>query len=231
MPPLVCLARGKEKILKSFVLTTAILFTGALGYADNFTINNTGVGAAPTNPDPNWTVTTSPTPGSTNAFVTDTSGYPFGDWIPDTGTYGWDSPQSSYTNGQTDAPSTDFYYTTTFDLTGFDPTSALLQFQFAVDDSLVAVILNGNTLTGFDPGSLSSLSATQTINSDFVAGINTITFEAFNGPATSTNPTGLLVDFTSATANDSSSTPEPSAFLLIGAGLGGLGVIRRMRSC
>jgi hypothetical protein len=156
--------------------------------------------------------------------VTDTSGYPFGPWIADTAIYGWDSPQPSYTDGETDSPNTNYYYTTTFDLTGLDPTSASLQFQFAVDDALVAVILNGNTLGGFPAGVLDTLSVTQTINSDFVSGVNTITFETFNGPAASTNPTGLLVDFTSATAN---SAPEPSAFLLIGAGLGGLGLIRR----
>jgi hypothetical protein len=194
--------------------------------AVGFVINNTGIGAAPTNPDPNWTVTTSPTPGSTNAFVTDTGNYPFPIWLADTATYGWDSPQSSYGDGETDPAGTDFYYTTTFDLTGFDPTSASLQFQFAVDDDLVAVILNDNTLTGFPAGALGSLSATQTINTDFVSGVNTITFETFNQGGDPT-PTGLLVDFTSATANTIGSAPEPSAFLLIGAGLGGLGLIRR----
>jgi hypothetical protein len=216
--------------LKHLVLTTAILFTSAIGYADAFFINNTGVGAAPGNADPNWTVTTDPTPGSTNAFVTDTSGYPFPSWLADTLGLGWDSPQNSYTSGQTDSANTNYFYTTSFDLTGLDPTSASLQFQYAVDDSLVAIILNGNVLTGFPAGNFTGLSATQTLNSDFVAGVNTLTFEVFNGPATSTNPTGLLVDFTSATAN--SSTPEPSGLLLIGAGLGGLGLIgRRMRSC
>jgi hypothetical protein len=217
-------SRVERKILKTLVLATAILVTSGIGYADSFSINNTGAGITPTNPDPNWTVTTNPTPGSTNAFVTDTSGYPFGPWIADTAIYGWDSPQPSYTDGETDSPNTNYYYTTTFDLTGLDPTSASLQFQFAVDDALVAVILNGNTLGGFPAGVLDTLSVTQTINSDFVSGVNTITFETFNGPAASTNPTGLLVDFTSATAN---SAPEPSAFLLIGAGLGGLGLIRR----
>ena len=215
----------KGNILKNLALATAVLLASGIGYADSFVINNTGL-AAPTSPDPNWTVTTSSTPGSTNAFVTDTSGYPFGPWLADTAAYGWDSPQPSYTDGETDGANTNYFYTTTFDLTGFDPTSALLQFQFAVDDSLVAVILNGNTLTGFDAGALDTLSATQTINLDFVAGINTITFETLNGPAVTTNPTGLLVDFTTATAN-TSSAPEPSAFLLIGAGLGGLGLIRR----
>src|ERR1700733_1608270 len=176
----------KGKILKNFLLTTAILFTGAIGYADSFTINNTGVGAPPSNSDPNWTVTTSSTPGSTNAFVTDNTGYPFGPWIADTGSYGWDSPQNSYTNNQTDAGGTNFYYTTTFDLTAFDPTTATLQFQYAVDNALTAVILNGNTFSGFPAGGLGALSATQTINTDFIGGVNTITFEALNF-ATATN--------------------------------------------
>jgi hypothetical protein len=216
----------REKFLKNLVFATAILLTSGIGYADSFLINNTGAGITSTpSLDPNWTVTTSSTPGSTNAFVTYNGGYPFPTWTADTADYGWDSPQPYYVFGETDSPNTNYYYTTTFDLTGFDPTSASLDFQFAVDDSLVAVILNGNTLTGFPAGDF-SLSDTQTINSDFVAGVNTITFETLNGPAESTNPTGLLVDFTSATAN-TSSAPEPSAFLLIGAGLGGLGLIRR----
>src|ERR1700722_2096194 len=131
----------RGNILKNFAFFTAILFASGVGYADSFVINNTGIGGTPTNPDPNWTVTTNPTPGSTNAFVTDTSGYPFGPWLADTAAYGWDSPQPSYTDGETDSPSTNYYYSTTFDLTGLDPTSASLQFQFAVDDALVAVIL------------------------------------------------------------------------------------------
>src|SRR5579863_6497420 len=155
----------KGTILKNLLLTTAILLTGAIGFADSFVINNTGVGALPTNADPNWTVTTSSTPGSTNAFVTDNTGYPFGPWLADTASYGWDSPQSSYTNNQTDAGGTNFFYTTTFDLTGFDPTSASLQFQYAVDNALTAVILNGNTFSAFPAGALDTLSATQTINS------------------------------------------------------------------
>jgi hypothetical protein len=214
----------KGNILKNLLLTTAILLTSAIGYADSFVINNTGIGALPANADPNWTVTTNPTPGSTNAFVTDTSGYPFPNWLADTASYGWDSPQSSYTNNQTDSPGTEYYYTTTFDLTAFDQTTASLQFQYVADNNLDAVILNGTTFTGFPAGTLNALSTTQVINSGFVAGVNTITFEVFNFATATNNPDGLLVDFTSATAADA---PEPSAFLLIGAGLGGLGLIRR----
>jgi hypothetical protein len=106
-----------------------------------FVINNTGIGNTPGNADPFWTVTTSATPGSTNAFVTDTSGYPFGIWLADTATYGWDSPQNTYTGSQTDSENTNYYYTTTFDLTGLDPNQILLQFQYAVDNSLTAIIL------------------------------------------------------------------------------------------
>jgi hypothetical protein len=210
-------------ILKTQYLAIAFLSIAAsVGQANNFTINNTGVGNTPGGADPFWTVTTSPTPGSTNAFVTTTPGYPFPFWLADTATYGWDSPQSSYTGNQTDSANTNYFYTTTFDLTGLDPTMALIQFQYAVDDSLTAIILNGNTLTGFPAGGLTVLSPVQTINSGFIAGINTITFEVFNGPNPNNNPDGLLVDFTNATT-----TPEPSAILMLGAGLSALGLVRR----
>ena len=69
---------------------------------------------------------------------------------------------------------------------------------------------------------MNALSAVQSINSGFVAGINTITFEVFNGAGAANNPDGLMVDFTNATT-----TPEPSAVLMLGAGLSALGLIRR----
>jgi hypothetical protein len=213
---------------KICVIIMGLAATAGLSHAStSFLIGNTGASGTPSTSDPNWFWNVGSIGLTTNTFVTDNTGFPFPNWIADNlPTYAWDSPQASYTGGQTDQPSTNYFFSTQFDLTGFIPSTAVLQFQFAVDNSLVEVILNGNVLP-ISGGSLSALSAVQTINSGFVAGLNTISFEVFNGPGAVGNPTGVLVDFTSATAT--AVAPEPSAALLIGAGLLGLSLLARRR--
>ena len=187
--------------------------------AANITIANTGQ-AAPTAADPSWLVN-----GST-AFVTDQSGFPFPIWLAPGGASDWISPQPSYTSGQSDSPGV-YDYSTTFDLTGLDPSTASLTFLVAVDDSLTDVLINGAS-TGLTHDSLSSFSSPLAINAGFIAGLNNIVFRVSNTAGPPLNPSGLRVEFTSATA-DEVAVPEPTSIALFGMGIALLAVRRYRR--
>lgn len=112
----------------------------------------------------------------------------------------------------------DYYYTTTFDLTGVDLNSVYIEFQFAVDNSVNLDI--NNIYLGYIGG----YSTLQTIILNdpalFVAGINTIHFNVAN-TAHVANPTGLIVNVVEA------SVPAPLPLALIGVGLAGIGLTRK----
>jgi hypothetical protein len=59
-----------------------------------------------------------------------------------------------------------------------------------------------------------------------VAGINTVDFSVYNDPCNCTNPVGLLVNVTDATA---AAIPEPATLLIFGTALGSLGFLRRRK--
>lgn len=130
-----------------------------------------------------------------------------------------------------------FVYTTTFDLTGLDPATALIQGRWAADNAAY-ISINGvatGTLTNFTQdasgnaipfryGSDGKFSfekwATFSIGSNFISGINTLDFYVYNGWPLDVNPvgpTGLRVEMTG-TANISD-IPEPATASLIVIGL------------
>lgn len=109
-------------------------------------------------------------------------------------------------------------FRTTFDLTGFDETTASLSGLWASDnlglDILINGISTGNTSAGF-----SALSAF-TITSGFVAGVNTLDFVVQDTGGIS----GFLVSSLSGTV------PEPGMLVIFGLGVAGLGFARRRRT-
>jgi len=172
--------------------------------------------------DPHYTVIGGPSAPS--AFVI---GNPEAvPWVGNTATSQWISPAPSTLGGL--GP---FTYTTTFDLTGFDPSTAQISGFWSADDQ-GEMFLNGNPVAS-TPGVFSapwnSLFAFN-ITSGFIPGINTLSFFVPNGteiPAGAQGPTGLQVEITSATA-----LPEPSTmviFAMVSIGGAGFAALRRRK--
>ncbi len=121
--------------------------------------------------------------------------------------------------GHTINPNT---YSLFFNLGDLSPTTAMLSGEFAADNSAVA-LLNGNIIGTTDTfASLTSFTAT---SSDFVAGQNVLSFVVTDGLP----PSALGVSDLSGTAFVApiSAAPEPSTWLLMFVGIGGIGLMLR----
>jgi hypothetical protein len=92
-----------------------------------------------------------------------------------------------------------FYFRTTFDLTGLEPSTAQISFKVSVDNDMVDVVLNGNS-TGLSFSGFGGFSPTMTLTSGFVEGLNTLEFRTVNG-GTAVNPGGFRAEFVSGTAD------------------------------
>jgi hypothetical protein len=156
---------------------------------------NTGIGTngqvlADGDIDPHYLIVTNANDTtSINAIVEDTTVFPIvaGPWIATNDLSKWIGPQFD-PNGA----GGDYVYRTTFDLTGYDPTSALVQGNWATDNIGPDLRLNGvssglqnNTqFTGWTPF---------VITNGFTAGTNILEF-VVNNAGTTANPTGLRVE-------------------------------------
>jgi hypothetical protein len=151
-----------------------------------------------TSSDPHYVIISAPagvqaTPFA--AYVTNTNGCPIPTaWLADNTTSQWVSVQSNYTCSAQD-PVGDYDYRTTFELTGLDPTSALLTFQFIADNQLLDVRINGTSvgITFPAPPNFTTWSGPYVISNNFVAGTNTLDFIVYNAVPNGGNPSGLRV--------------------------------------
>jgi hypothetical protein len=241
--------------LRSFLLIACSVFFSCLSSVSGapITIYDTGVDnqgnlLAAGAQDTHYTLIQSPTGGqntyvAVGAVLGEGSSYgvptnwPFapGPWISNTSNAQWIAPQSDVT--AITGVNTTYIYQTTFDLTGFNPSTASLSGLWTVDDYSAGIYLNGNLV----PNSMEQIPAvfsqflSLSITSGFVAGINTLDFVIVNtGAANQTeiapNPTGLIVEI--AGHADRDVVPEPETLFSLAFGLLLMGVFcRRQKGC
>ena len=125
-------------------------------------------------------------------------------WVANTASAKWINPAGVATSMLTGP----YEYEHTFDLTGLNPSTAIIFGEWALDDGLIGntILINGSPtgITHPYPGwaSVSSFG----ITSGFIPGINTLTFITTNEPSGGFNPTGLFVESLAGTAE----VPEPA---------------------
>ncbi|HEX6045640.1 MAG TPA: neuraminidase-like domain-containing protein [Pyrinomonadaceae bacterium] len=137
--------------------------------------------------DPNWTVIR---PGTSTPVQTFATKIMAGAWLPNRSSSRWISSKADAATN--DLPGT-YTYRTSFDLTGFDPTTVQIRMQISVDDELVDVKLNGQSLglKVSGPGGIPFImSHGMQISSGFVSGMNTLDLIVTN-QGTVNNPTGI----------------------------------------
>ena len=188
----------------------------------NTGVDDHGIVQAPGTPDAHWLLVQSPqsTPPPPDIAATVIQNHP--NWLANDAVGGAGSSWIGPVNpGATNVAAGQYIYRTTFDLSGaFLPETAILNLNFAVDNSVTDVLINGQS-AGIAAGGFGGLLGPYTIDSGFVAGLNTLDFLVNNAGAAPT-PGGLRVEI-----GGTALVPEPATLGLLG--LGALAVLRRRR--
>jgi hypothetical protein len=143
----------------------------------NTGVNNLGVATTGSAADLHWTLAGGP------AYTGGVNGtFPIGPWVSDTATSRWVTPTRSARDANAVAS---YSYSTTFLLAGLSAASASFSGQFAADDTVTAIVLNGTTISA-GGGGFSAYTAFASTGGSFLAGTNTLTLVTLNsggGPA------------------------------------------------
>ncbi|MBI1369593.1 MAG: hypothetical protein GC162_13180 [Planctomycetes bacterium] len=193
-----------------------VLSTAVIAGLYNTGVNDSGVALADNALDTHWRLVSTPAGAVDIAPVVaaGSAGFPIPPWLGDTSASAWITPAND-TNG---VPGS-YTWQTTFNL---DNAVAYITGRFAVDNDVTAIILNGTTLLT-NPGSGFGAWINFTLDSGFVAGLNTLQFVVNNGSPT--GPTGLRVEFLSASV---AVVPTPGA-LSAGLVLMSMVLVRRRK--
>lgn len=172
--------------------------------------------------DPHYTLISSPDPLSPgpNAFVVApgwANGYPLppgGIWLAQGPSSNWIAPKAD----QSWPANLQGYYTyrTTFDLTGFYPSSAVLTGRWTSDDFGVDILINGIStgINYYADATFTRWTAPWEIRTGFKEGLNTLDFVVANTLGLYRSPTGLRVEI----SGWAQEVPEPSSVMLLLSG-------------
>jgi hypothetical protein len=207
----------KNRFLGTVAFIGMILGVGSAHAATiglfNTGVDNSGIPLPNFTPDTHYVLVAGSVDTSPLRVANSSNGFPIGPWLGDDALSAWIGPCCD--PALADAAG-EYIYRTTFDLTGLDPATAIINGLWSMDDSPVDIFINGNAIgaSGSGFGTFAPFSVT----SGFVAGLNTLDFAINN----LTGPTGLRVEMTG-----SANAPEPASFLFLSAGLAAFGLIRR----
>ena len=205
-----------KRIISGLVMALLVAGVSQIACADTITtlfntgVNDAGVPLENGELELHYSIVSGPVTGT--PFVrTSAGGFPIGPWMADNSVSAWICPTSGTHN-----LSGIYTFRTTFDLTGFDISSASITGQWSTDDSGMDILINGVS-TGYTNGSYSEFTPFN-INSGFVEGINTLDF-VVNDVLTIG---GLRVEL----KGDANPVPVPASIVLLGGGLVFLAGIR-----
>jgi hypothetical protein len=212
-----------KRILRAGAIALATF--GSAHAASITGLKNTGLGDGGSG-DTNYTLTAASSDtyiDSTVPVISHDGQWPINPWLANSDVSKWITP-TSHQDQTFDAWGTGTYtYSLTFDLTGYNATTAAFTGRFAADN-VVTVKLNDvviGTANGFTDWTAFSA------NSGFVSGANSLDFIVTNWAQTSGNPTGLRVEF--ASSSIMAAVPEPETYAMLLAGLGLMGFVARRR--
>ena len=205
---------------------TAATFTNAASAVTIADLNNTGAGfALGTNGiDSNWRLGI-----ETPAFVSGTNGvFPVAmPWIADTETSRRITPTNNAGDSLDPVANDEYFYTTSFDLTGYNVATSAFTGRFSADNGIVSISLNGSTIAG-SGGNFTTWTNFSSAGGVFNAGVNVLQFTVTNFGQPTGNPSGLRVEFLSSETGVGA-IPEPAAWAMLIAGFGLVGAVARRR--
>ena len=218
-----------------YFLFSAVSSLPSLALAAPITVHNTGVNSSDVLVASGaqasfWTLSAEPA-GAVETIGSNPFRYFNVSYFADTGTAAWVAPQSGGNSGTLGS----YTYDLVVNLTGLDPTTASIVGTFGTDND-GSIWLNANAPVAATGPAAFGAPTPFTINSGFVAGLNTIHVQVNNLG----DPTAFFVSFTSATASavqlPAVQTPVPAVswpalagLALLLAGLGSL-LARKARS-
>jgi hypothetical protein len=184
--------------------------------------------------DSHYSIVSSPGGANNGSPVARSTGYPLageigaGTWAPAGGPSAWIGPNATNFYGLSGT----YVYETSFDLTGLNPSTAVIEGRWASDNT-ASMFLNGSALgiNRTNPADATFIDSNFSIaNTNLLAGINTLRFVVQNGPVNvdANNPTGLRVEFSTRTADSSSTAvPEPSDLIGTAIAFGSVVILKR----